>query len=64
MHRGALAYVLSCEEEGNLTDFSMERQSRWYAEYYLSRPTGRLRPGGSRSLAMRTARLSVTPHSI
>jgi hypothetical protein len=41
----------------------VERQSRWYAEYYLSGPTGRLRPGGSRSLATRTQRLSVTPHS-
>jgi hypothetical protein len=32
----ALAYLLSCEEAGDFTDFSVERQSRWYAEYYMS----------------------------
>jgi hypothetical protein len=32
----ALAYLLSCEETGDFTDFSVERKSGWYAEYYLS----------------------------
>jgi hypothetical protein len=30
----ALAHLLSCEQAGDFTDFSVQNQSRWYHEYY------------------------------
>jgi hypothetical protein len=30
----ALAYLLECEAAGDFTDFSVQQQSTWYAEYY------------------------------
>jgi hypothetical protein len=32
----ALDYLRTCEAAGDFTDFSVETQARWYAEYYLS----------------------------
>ena len=31
----ALDYLLACEDAGDFEDFSVGKQSRWYADYYL-----------------------------
>jgi hypothetical protein len=31
----ALEYLLACEDVGDFEDFSLGKQSRWYADYYL-----------------------------
>ena len=30
----ALDYLIRCQAAGDFTDFSVEKQSRWYSEYY------------------------------